>query len=164
MRRTNQKHLQPQISKPVQNPMPTPSKPIEEPKPEIPVLEDEKMAMDIEEKKEDINLEEVLCEKSQEENKILDLNDENGGEKGKKKPKEKKPYDIDDTVIREITLAGDIHVRLISNINGYFVDFRKYYKGFPTKKGIRMLASKFVTAAEYLKQDLSELLPKDIKK
>jgi len=108
----------------------------------------EEIKMDLEEKKEDINLEEELEENS----KNINLDDS--------KKKTKKTYDLDDTVIRDITLAGDIHVRLISNTNGYFVDIRKYFKGLPTKKGIRMLATKFSAAADYLKADLASLLPK----
>lgn len=109
----------------------------------------EEIKMDVEEKKENINLEDVLEENS----KHIDLDDS-----GKSKDK-KKAYDLDDTVIRDITLAGEIHVRLISNTNGYFVDIRKYFKGLPTKKGIRMLATKFAIASDYLKNDLAELLP-----
>ena len=87
--------------------------------------------------------------------KVIILNDE-------KDKKKKKEYDIDDTVLRDITLNGDIHVRLISNTNGYFVDLRKYFNGYPTKKGIRILATKFNIAANYLKKDLESLLGKPI--
>ena len=55
-------------------------------------------------------------------------------------------------------MSGDIHVRLLSNTNGYFVDIRKYFNGFPTKKGIRMLATKFSIAANYLRKDLETVL------
>ncbi|MBP3916225.1 hypothetical protein [Clostridium sp.] len=106
-----------------------------------------------EEQKIDITPEDVenalLGEKRE---KIIDLD-----ETAKAK---KKTYDIDDTVIRDISLTGDIHVRLISNVNGYFVDIRKYYKQYPTKKGIRILASKFNIAADYLKNDLLGLINK----
>lgn len=74
-----------------------------------------------------------------------------------KKPK--KTYDIEDTTIRDISISGDIHFRLISNINGYYIDIRKYYKEYPTKKGIRMLAAKFVTACNIIKTDLDSLIP-----
>lgn len=108
--------------------------------------------MEIEDKKEDINIDEVISEKMNgKKTKSINLDDT------KKKKGEKKTYDIDDTVIRDITLTGDIHVRLISNINGYWVDLRKYFKGYPSKKGIRMLASKFAIACEYIKQDLKEV-------
>ena len=45
---------------------------------------------------------------------------------------------------------------MIANNKGVFVDFRKYYKGYPTKKGIRILASKF--------KEIAQLLDADIKK
>lgn len=108
----------------------------------------EEIKMDLEEKKEDINLEEI------EDPKSINLDDTK---------KHKKTYDLDDTIIRDITLAGDIHVRLLSNTNGYFVDIRKYFKGSPTKKGIRMLATKFSLAADYLKADLQNLIPQQSK-
>ena len=103
-----------------------------------------------EEKKENIDVDEILGEKMTREGTKINLDD------SKKKDK-KKTYDIEDTIIREVTLTGDIRIKLISNINGYFVDIRKYYKQYPTKKGIRMLASKFSIAAEYLKNDLKKL-------
>jgi len=136
---------------PHQTPVQTPvSKPIQEE--EIKFIDNnaEEIKMDVEEKKEDVNLDEI-----QEDEKVVNLDE---GKKGKHK--EKKEYDLDDSVIRDITLAGDIHVRLVANTNGYFVDIRKYFKGYPTKKGIRMLATKFATASEMLRNDLKELLPK----
>ena len=100
---------------------------------------DEEMKIEYEEKKEDVNLEE--------DPKCVNL--------AEKKKKEEPVYDIDDTVIRDVTLPGGIHFKLISNVNGYFIDIRKWFNGHPTKKGIRILASKFATAAELLKNDLT---------
>lgn len=75
-----------------------------------------------------------------------------------KKPKtHKKPYDLDDAIIKDITLSSDVHIRLLSNINGYFVDIRKFFRGYPSQKGIRMNAPKFVIAADILKQDIEKL-------
>lgn len=110
--------------------------------------------MDLDEKKEDIDVDAILEEEAynNSKKKVINLDDS--------KKKKEKVYDIDDTILRDITLAGDIHVRLISNINGYFIDIRKYFRGFPSKKGIRMLASKFSIAADYLKKDLTELVNK----
>lgn len=121
--------------------------------PQSPVRLDPPVKMDVEDKKEDINLDILLDEENKSKNNVIDLNDEKSIKK-----KTKKEYDIDDTIIRDITLAGDIHVRLLSNTNGYFVDIRKYFNGFPTKKGIRMLATKFNIAANYLKKDLESVL------
>ena len=56
-----------------------------------------------------------------------------------------------------IHISDDIKARLIANNNGYFVDMRKYYKGYPTKKGIRILATKFRDVAKVLKVDIDEI-------
>ena len=119
---------------------------------ETPKLDDKPIQMNIEEKKEDIKIEEVIEQRLLNKKKAINLDDT------KKSKKEKKVYDIDDTIMRDITLAGDIHVQLISNVNGYFVDIRKYFKQYPTKKGIRMLATKFVVAADMLKDDLKDVV------
>ena len=113
----------------------------------------EEVKMIEEEKKDVINLEETI---EQEMSKGIVLNLDKDKDKTKTK-KPKKEYDIIDTVIKEITLAGDIHVRLISNINGYFVDIRKYYKKYPTKKGIRILASKYVMITDLLRPAVEKL-------
>ena len=73
--------------------------------------------------------------------------------------KTKKTYDLVDTEIRVVTLDNDLVVKLIGNNKGYFVDFRKYYKGYPTKKGIRMLATKFLEVSKVLKDDIIEHIP-----
>ena len=119
---------------------------------ETPKLDDKPIQMNIEEKKEDIKIEEVIEQRLLNKKKAINLDDT------KKSKKEKKVYDIDDTIMRDITLAGDIHVQLISNVNGYFIDIRKYFKQYPSKKGIRMLATKFVIAAEMLKDDLKDVV------
>lgn len=117
---------------------------------------DPPIKMQIEEQKKDINVDEILEESSfTKDKKVINLDDD-------KDKKKKKEYDIDDTVIRDITLSGDIHVRLISNANGYFVDLRKYFNGYPTKKGIRILATKFNIAASYLRKDLETVIGKPI--
>ena len=147
MKRSKQTQIQMQNAKKFETTAQTPIPPVQP------------VEMTIEEPKEDINVDEVLEESSlNKKKKNINLDDEK-----KDKKKKKKTYDIDDTVIRDITLTGDIHVRLISNVNGYFVDIRRYFKQDPTQKGIRILASKFSVAAEYLKKDLSELIPQQQK-
>lgn len=120
---------------------------------EIPKLEDTAVKMHEEDPKQ-IDIDEYIEKKISDKqvlNKKINLDDT-------KKDKKKKEYDIDDTVEREISLPGDIKVRLISNINGHFVDLRKYYKNYPTKRGIRMLASKFVVLSDLLKDDLKKFV------
>lgn len=74
-----------------------------------------------------------------------------------KKTKEKKPYDLNDLELKTISLNENLKVRLIANDNGYFIDLRKYFKGYPTKKGIRILATKFIAAADMLKKDVDDI-------
>lgn len=71
--------------------------------------------------------------------------------------KVKKNEDFNDKDLRIININDEVKAKLIANDKGYFVDIRKYYKGYPTKKGIRILATKFVTASEIIKKDVEEL-------
>ena len=68
-------------------------------------------------------------------------------------------YDLVDDEVKVITLDDDIVVKLIANNKGIFVDFRKWYKGYPTKKGIRILATKFKQAADLMAPDINKLVP-----
>lgn len=77
----------------------------------------------------------------------------------KKKVDDKRVYDLVDDEIKKITLDGDIVVKLISNNKGVFVDFRKHFKGYPTKKGIRVAAIKFREVSHILDKDISKLVP-----
>ena len=73
--------------------------------------------------------------------------------------KAKKTYDLVDDELKVITLDNDLVVKLIANNKGVFVDFRKYYKGYPTKKGIRILATKFQEVARLMNEDIKQLVP-----
>ena len=108
---------------------------------------DKDAKMDIEHKTEAISVEQILRGKKECE---INLDDSN-------KAKKKRGYDLDDMIIRDITLSNDVHMRLISNINGYFVDIRKYFRGFPSQKGIRIAATKFDIACDYLRNDIKTL-------
>lgn len=68
----------------------------------------------------------------------------------------KKVYDLVDEILKTITLERDIIVRLISNNNGLYIDFRKYFKGYPTKKGIRVYAAKFKEIYDLLEEDINK--------
>ena len=78
-----------------------------------------------------------------------------------KKPKrtQEKTYDLVDDELRKITLDGDVVIKLISNSKGIFVDVRKYFKGFPTKKGVRIAALKFKEVYKLLENDIKKLIP-----
>lgn len=73
--------------------------------------------------------------------------------------KVKRTYDLVDDELKVITLDNDLVVKLIANNKGVFVDFRKYYKGYPTKKGIRILATKFQEVARVMNDDINKLVP-----
>lgn len=73
--------------------------------------------------------------------------------------KVKRTYDLVDDELKVITLDNDLVVKLIANNKGVFVDFRKYYKGYPTKKGIRILATKFQEVAKVMNDDINRLVP-----
>ena len=79
--------------------------------------------------------------------------DEDKGKKKKKKP----TYDLDDNILKDIQISEEIHILLISNMNGYFIDFRKYFRGYPSQKGIRIPVGKFILAYDYLKKDIDAL-------
>lgn len=68
-------------------------------------------------------------------------------------------YDLVDDEIKVVTLDNDLVVKLIANNKGVFIDFRKYYKGYPTKKGIRILATKFQEVADIMASDIKKLVP-----
>jgi len=92
--------------------------------------------------------------KLEEEQKEIDLRDIKIGDK-----KAKKTYDLIDDELKVVTLDNDLVVKLIANNKGVFVDFRKYYKGYPTKKGIRILATKFQEVAHVMNEDINKLVP-----
>lgn len=121
-----------------------------EPKPEDKKdLENVKMAIEEMDKQVDIN--DLLKDKEKENNGVTINLDED------KPKKAKKEYDLDDTIIRDITLSNETHLRLLSNINGYFIDIRKFFRGYPSSKGIRVSAGKFALAMDYLKKDIEQL-------
>lgn len=73
--------------------------------------------------------------------------------------KTKKNYDLVDDELKTVTLDNNLVVKLLANNKGVFVDFRKYYKGYPTKKGIRIIATKFLEVAKVLSNDINKLVP-----
>lgn len=69
----------------------------------------------------------------------------------------KKEYDLNDKNICSVQLDKNIKVALIENEKGKYVDIRKYYNEYPTKKGIRIEASVFKTVVESLKDELDNI-------
>ena len=111
----------------------------------------EHVKMELEEADKQVNIDEILKQENDENGKCINLDEE------AKPKKEKKKYELDDTILKDIILSSDTHLRLLSNINGYFVDLRKFFRGYPSQKGIRVSAGKFMLACEHLKKDIGHL-------
>ena len=89
--------------------------------------------------------------------KIIDLSSKNSTETEKDDKPKKKEYDLNDKRLMSINLDKNVKVTLLENEKGQFVDFRKYYNDFPTKKGIRIDAHVFKKVTDELKDELNNL-------
>jgi hypothetical protein len=89
--------------------------------------------------------------------KIIDLSSKNSNETEKDDKPKKKEYDLNDKRLMSINLDKNVKVTLLENEKGQFVDFRKYYNDFPTKKGIRIDAHVFKKVTDELKDELNNL-------
>ena len=61
-----------------------------------------------------------------------------------KKEETTSKFNIDETVFLTIEVDKNLMLRVIGNIYGTFVDIRRFYKGFPTKTGIRIPINMFL--------------------
>lgn len=84
----------------------------------------------------------------------------NNEQKESSKTNNSKPYTLDDSIISKKVVGSNLHVRLIKNTYGYFVDLRRYDFGKPSKYGVRLSARNFKIACDYLKEDLKAVLNK----
>ena len=64
--------------------------------------------------------------------------------------KKKREYDLNDRLIMTIKTENNLRASIIENDKGKFVDIRKYYNDYPTKKGVRMDCALFKQVAEKL--------------
>lgn len=55
----------------------------------------------------------------------------------------KTKFNIDESTFLTIEVDKNLMLRVIGNIYGTFVDIRRYYKGFPTKTGVRIPINMF---------------------
>lgn len=55
----------------------------------------------------------------------------------------KNTFNVDEVVKLTIEVDKNLMLRVIDNIYGRFVDVRKYYRGFPTKVGMRIPLNMF---------------------
>ena len=69
----------------------------------------------------------------------------------------KRNYDLNDKRLVSIQLEKNIKVCLLENEKGQYIDIRKYYNDFPTKKGIRIEVHTFKDVIESLKEELNKI-------
>ena len=72
--------------------------------------------------------------------------------------KTKKEF-FNEDILKEVYITNDVICRLVSNDKGIFVDMRKFYKGSPTQKGVRIAAGKFIDLYRAIKEDIKDLVP-----
>lgn len=65
-----------------------------------------------------------------------------------------KKYTLEDIIDLDTVVGTDIHVRLLRNRYGHFVDLRRYVKKAPTKYGIRMSVKNFKKVIRELEGEL----------
>lgn len=56
---------------------------------------------------------------------------------------EKNKFSVDEIVRLTIEVDKNLMLRVVDNIYGRFIDVRKYYRGFPTKTGMRIPLNMF---------------------
>lgn len=59
-------------------------------------------------------------------------------------------YKMIDEEMKKIELEKNIILRLIKSDGKLYIDLRKYYKNYPTKRGIRIPYDTFMEATKYL--------------
>ena len=69
-----------------------------------------------------------------------------------------KKYTLEDIIDLDTIVGTDIHVRLLRNKYGHFVDLRRYVKKTPTRYGIRLSVKNFKKVIKELKEEL-DLIP-----
>ena len=66
-----------------------------------------------------------------------------------KKIKQPKEYPLNDAIHDEKIFYGNVHVKLLSNERGMFMDIREYKYNKPTTRGVRMPIEEFKLFAEW---------------
>lgn len=76
----------------------------------------------------------------------------------------KKPYPYDDKILYENIEGENVHLRVLSNEKGVFVDVRKYFHDKPSRKGIRIPVETFESLYKtYMKSDYDKMKDEDDK-
>lgn len=59
-------------------------------------------------------------------------------------------FSVDESIFLTIEVDKNLMLRVIGNIYGTFVDIRRFYKGFPTKTGVRIPINMFYKIFEII--------------
>lgn len=62
-------------------------------------------------------------------------------------------YKLIDEEIKKIEIEKNIILRLLKSDGKLYIDLRKYYKNYPTKRGIRILYDVFMETIKYLQNN-----------
>ena len=62
----------------------------------------------------------------------------------KEKDSDESKFNIEESIFLTIEVDKNLMLRVIGNIYGTFVDIRRFYKGFPTKTGVRIPINMFL--------------------
>ena len=77
-----------------------------------------------------------------------------------KASKKTKEDPIDDCVVlKDVRVNQDIHIRLIAILDGYYIDVRRFFRGYPSRRGILIPAVKFGIASDLLRDDIEKIAP-----
>lgn len=81
-------------------------------------------------------------------------------QKGTQKEPETQPeepkitYRIEEQELKKIEVEKNIFLRVIRYQNKRFIDIRKFYKGYPTKRGVRIPNESFKVIMKFIKDEI----------
>lgn len=62
-------------------------------------------------------------------------------------------------VLKDVKVNQDTHIRLIALVDGYYIDIRKFFRGYPSGKYILIPAVKFGIASDLLRPEIEKIAP-----
>lgn len=63
-------------------------------------------------------------------------------------------YRVEEAEIKKVEIEKNIFLRIIQTSDDKYIDIRKYYKGYPTKKGIRFKTKIFNLIKKIIEEDI----------
>lgn len=63
-------------------------------------------------------------------------------------------YKVEEAEIKKVEIEKNMFLRIIQTSDDKYIDIRKYYKGYPTKKGIRFKTKIFNLIKKIIEEDL----------